>query len=214
MEPGGTSVADYEIHSLAPGQLSPKPIRFKSLRWSQELWELFSPPYNTLLGKSPGVPLLAMAQAAGKGHRMFSEGEQCSTVLQFMLPIHQSLGLEGRKENLQFLADEDAETICYWVYVAGVQSSKKNSEILWLFLLKTKQPTHKPCNLLNWKSHTNLNSPLYYFDSGHFPWAMGSDSWRFRKMEPFGMFFRELSVTVTEDLQVREQSGPICLSGM
>lgn len=34
------------------------------------------------------------------------------------------------------------------------------------------------------------------------------------RWEPFGVFFRELFVTVIEDLQARAQSEPICLSRM
>jgi len=62
------------------------------------------PPYNILLhGSLQRFLCWHLHKQQGKADRMFSEREQYSTVFQFILPIHQSLGFEAKKKNLSFL---------------------------------------------------------------------------------------------------------------
>jgi len=61
----------------------------------------YSPPYNTVLqGNLQRFLWWQSHKRQGRANRMFSEGEQYSTVFQFILPIHPSLGFEAKKKNL------------------------------------------------------------------------------------------------------------------
>lgn len=149
MEPGSSSVADYDIHSLAPGQFSPKD--------SNSSGEVKSSgnsfPLPTILLQGNLQRFLSwqwhkqQGEATGCSQRENSALLSGSLFCQFI----KAWAWRAEKKISNFLLVRMPILFAIDVYVAGVQSNKKTSETLSLFLLKKNPKQNNPQhpNLLN-----------------------------------------------------------------